>query len=410
MRALAAGLLVAAVALTGCSLLDVQTPQVQPCEWMSERVDGPATRTMILLDRSNSTVAAASGELQPDYVERLTRVVESEVDDKAVVSIGVFGGASTSVQWVVRDLRTDRGRENAGLQQDDREEARDCLTGHLVAAAAIRPRAPGSDIIGALAMAKLSMVDRAGGHRIVLATDGLATTGCADLTKVAVGVPSLIDDLRSNCEAVPQPVDLGGAHVTMVGIGHPAGRQPQPATSQLFWLNTLWQGLCTDLNATCEVSSDPISVAADGGVPAEAGLDEPQVTFTPPEEGLSRDHGTVFQLDTEVLFETNSATILPAGAATLERIVARIRAMPPVTIRIDGFTEGQASPAANYVLAKSRADAVAAVLTAGGLTVAEAAGHEGTAPMCPVARPDAPKDDPARQCNRRVDIVVTERR
>lgn len=407
---------VAGTALTGCEgVLGVQsTPETEKCDWMAKAesaAEAPAVRTAVLLDRSNSTSAATTGELAPDYVERLKNLLKTTIGERAVVSIGVFGGASTSLQWIVQNWRTDRGRKNETNRALDEEQAEACLVEQLQNARAVSPQAPGSDIIGALAMAKLSLAGQPGKPKIVLATDGLATSGCADLTKAQVGVPSLIDDIRAHCRgSVGQSVDLSGTDVTLVGVGYPAGRYPQPAPTQMYWLNTLWRGLCTDLKATCDVRSEPINVPARDVVLADPRSEEPPVAFPPPEEGIAGNGSKVFQVGSEVLFEPNSAVILPAGKATLNRIIEQIKAMAPVTVVVNGYTEGQADPAGNYALAKSRADAVATVLSAGGLTVPEAAGHEGTAPLCPKPAANAPKDDPARQCNRRVDIVATEQR
>jgi OOP family OmpA-OmpF porin len=409
-----AAVIVAGTALTGCGgVFGAQAPDGDKCQWMAVSASEPAAvRTAILLDRSNSTKAATATELAPDYVKRLGDLVQSAIDESAVVSVGTFGGASTSLQWIVENQRTDRGRKNTSNRERDKEQARSCLTEHIRKAQAVSPQAPGSDVIGALAMAKLSMAGQPGDHKIILATDGLVTSGCADLTKAQVGVPALVDDIRAHCRAsVGQSVDLSGTRVTLLGVGHPASRHPQPETTQVYWLNTLWQGLCTDLKATtCAVLSEPVSAPAGDGVLADPKSEEPVVAFPPPQQGLAGGGDTVFQLGSEVLFEPNSPVILPAGMASLNRIVGQIRAMPPVTVVVNGYTEGQADRAGNYALAKARADAVAGVLRGGGLAVTDAAGHDGTAPLCPEPAADAPRDDPARQCNRRVDIVVTEQR
>jgi outer membrane protein OmpA-like peptidoglycan-associated protein len=109
------------------------------------------------------------------------------------------------------------------------------------------------------------------------------------------------------------------------------------------------------------------------------------------------DGSTRYQVDSQVLFDPNDATVSAQGRQTLTRIAGEIAGAGPGVITVDGYTEAQATPEANQGLAQARADAVRGFLAGLGIDVTDAVGHPGTAPDC------APED---RQCKRRVDIVV----
>jgi OOP family OmpA-OmpF porin len=388
-KVLAIAVLLAATPLAGCA-----EPIDRPsCEWLSTTaapVDAGAT--VILLDRSGST----AGPGGPDYAAALTKVVTAAVDSHDVVHIGTFDGSAASVRWTAEGLTTDRGRTNPELREDDDETAKRCVREELTAASAVVASAPGSDIMGALAVGGQTVRGAGGPRKVVVATDGLATTGCAALTDVPVGDAAVTGRISALCaRRAPTGADLAGVAVTLVGVGHPADGQPLPSTLQLSWLSALWSDLCAGTGAKpCVVSTNPVAETS-RAAPADPPTD-PVVSFPPPDHGVRQaDGSTRYQLDSAVLFAPNESTITSGGQ--LAAVAADIVATGGAVVTVDGYTEAQASPQANQELAQDRADAVRAFLAGHGVPDARATGHAGTAPGC------EPRE---RQCQRRVDIVA----
>lgn len=394
-------------ALAGCGVFSQPVPQDNACSWLSDgtgKIDG-APRRVFLLDRSNSTRGGGEGGA-PDYVRGLEPLLRNAVQVGAVVSVGTFDGTAASVEWVAQDLATDRGRTNPENRKDDADAAQSCLRDRLGEAGNAAPRQPGSDVLGAMKLAAERLGD-SGDRAVVMATDGLPTTGCADLTAAPIGSPDLIDRIVGLCtlrDELSRKVE--GVGLTLIGVGHPAADQPQPATPQLFWLKNLWSTLCTSMRASaCTVSVDSV-VAATGTRAAEPTVDDPVVAFPPPESGVAGPGGSVtFPVDPKVLFDRNSERIRPEGAEMLVRIAARIRDLGDVTVTVNGYSEAQSTPADNLGLATRRAQAVSATLVAEGVPSVPQ-GSAGTAPNCPVPAPGKGLSELDRQCNRRVDIVV----
>lgn len=380
-------------ALAGCGVV-AQSEEDTSCAWLSEAdpVAG-AGHTVILVDRSGS----AEGGEAPDYVAALDEVLTAAVKTHDLVSIGTFDGSAATVRWNADGLVTDRGRKNPDLRQADDKTATRCLRASLNDAAGEAARTPGTDVMGALSMGAQVLRDVRGPRKVVVATDGLSTTGCADLTHASLSDHRAIEPIRRLCARnTEKGGDLSGVAATLIGIGHPATDQPQPSTLQLDWLRSLWTTLCDGTGAEpCEVSTDPVAVADRGEKTTQ---DDPTITFPPPEHGVRQPDGsTRYQVDSQVLFDPNDATVSAEGRRTLTRIADEIAGAGPGVITVDGYTEAQATPEANKGLAQARANAVRGFLAGLGIDVADAVGHPGVAPDC------APE---ARQCKRRVDIVV----
>ncbi len=400
--AAAAAAVLAGATLAGCGLLS-EPAAVPACGWLdSVKPAADAGHTVVLLDRS----ASSRGADAPDYVAALRKPVTAAVEAHDVVSIGTFDGSAASVRWTAEDLVTDRGRANPQNRRDDDETATRCVLAELTKAGSLPASVPGSDVIGALHMGGQAMRDEHGIRRIVLATDGLATTGCADLSRVRAGDRGVIDEIEHLCRSqAPNRDDLTGVGVTLLGIGHPAAGRPQPSTLQLDWLGSLWSTLCRDrTGSACDVSTAAVPRAGhdltgqDDAEPASP--DDPVLRFPPAETGVDDDGATRFQLDTSVLFAPNEWVITSAGESSLSRVAANIRREGAARISVDGYTEAEASPDANRTLAQHRADAVSGFLRRHGVTVHDSTGHSDIPPGC------APDD---RSCKRRVDIVATHR-
>jgi OOP family OmpA-OmpF porin len=137
----------------------------------------------------------------------------------------------------------------------------------------------------------------------------------------------------------------------------------------------------------------------------------PKVGHFPPVKSikpLGRSCGTLIRLEDRVLFDFDSATLRPEAGPVMDAVA---KAMPRVTgeIQVNGHTDAVGTDAYNLDLSRRRAQAVAAALTARGVTAKIAA--EGFGEKQPIApNTVGGKDNPTgRQLNRRVEIVVPAR-
>jgi OOP family OmpA-OmpF porin len=400
--ALAAIAILCSTTVAGCAEAVRGEEKADPCGWLREepkKAETNAGQTAILVDVSNST-RAKDGKGSLDYHTVLDDEISDAVKEGDVVSIGAFDGSAATVQWIADELITNRGSGNDGNKEDDRITAVECLGKEVEHAMAARARNPGSDILGAIDMAGEKLAARGGARRIVVATDGLATVGCANLTKVDIGTADVAERLSQQCKQRPHP-DLSKTKIVLLGVGIPATGQPVPSSGQLYSVAGVWERLCADLAGAdnCTVPLTSIK-PSDNGPAADPEVTDPVVPF-PTEKSQT------YELQFETLFTPNSFQISGAGQQRIADVANEIKASGAVRVVVHGYTEAQASPADNLWLAQHRADAVRAQLVKQGVTVVLTQAHPGTAPQCGPARRDGQQDEITRQCKRRVDIVAT---
>jgi outer membrane protein OmpA-like peptidoglycan-associated protein len=120
---------------------------------------------------------------------------------------------------------------------------------------------------------------------------------------------------------------------------------------------------------------------------------ELQATQTP--------RGTVITLG-NVLFQTNSATLAPGAAVSLDRLAGYLRENPSSTVQVEGYTDSSGSVDYNRGLSQRRADSVREALIARGIDPRRIESR-GYGEMTPVASNDTAQ---GRQMNRRVEVVI----
>jgi OOP family OmpA-OmpF porin len=105
-----------------------------------------------------------------------------------------------------------------------------------------------------------------------------------------------------------------------------------------------------------------------------------------------------------IKFGSDTAYIEPASAGVLELVAERLRENPDVRVRIEGYTDEQASEAHNLALSQERADAVKRILVGFGIAEGrlDAVGY---GEANPIASNDTPE---GRAMNRRVELDVLE--
>ncbi len=412
-------LLTAALALTtvlagsGCGAFD--TPEARPCAWLDRSSDGAndtQERTIVLVDRSPSarpdrttppggrvpdwaTTALAARELAPSALEGGT------------LSAAGFDGTSATVSWAVDRAFVTPVKGNGTLKKDRREGRRDCLRQRLRQLAAEAPSIGRTDVLGALAAADDQLGSQGGRRRIVVATDGLTNTGCADLRSAGFDGTAEIKAAVERCRKAGELPDLTGTEVTLVGIGH-AARGETPSSPQTAWLTTFWSRMCDATGASsCEVAATPRVRQA--GRNTRAGKTEPEVTFPAVAEQRSGRTTTII-LPGSVLFATDSAELSRPAQSALDDAARRIDDLDPVSVAVSGHTDSRGSEQHGRQLSLARARAVRSALAERGTAVASAHGYSDDRPSCTPEYHDGVPDYAAMACNRRVEITVTVRR
>lgn len=382
-------------------------PQPDPghqCGWMKKPDKDTSGAVAVLLDASNSTRSADAGKA-PDYAGAVRDRLREAVKAGQTVSIGSFSGNATTVRWAERRLRTDSG---ASIENKASAEANalKCLENFVTQASADEPLVPGSDVLGAATAGFEELRDQQGELRLILATDGLSTTGCASLEKAAVGRMDVLENIVSLCTSRSAQTGTApnGLKLTMVGIGHPSIGSPTPSTGQLLWLGQLWQRLCAVMNVqkeNCAIETGSVMGKPAQRLPAPD-MADPEIGFPKPEDGVDGEKEIVWAIgDSDlVLFEFDTPHLMREGIAQIERIAEKIKQYPGATTMITGHTDHRGTNAYNMDLSQRRAEAVRTVLRNNGVTAVETRWFGEEKPLCPGA------DEPAMKCNRRVEIVT----
>ncbi|MEU0198734.1 MULTISPECIES: OmpA family protein [unclassified Streptomyces] len=413
-RLLAAALaLTAVLAGSGCGAFD--TPEARPCTWLDRSSDGTNDtqgRTIVLMDRSSSARpdrTTSPGDRVPDWAT--TVLAAQELSPSALeggtLSAAGFDGTRATVSWAVDRVFVTPVKGNDTLKKDRRDGRHDCLRQRLRQLAAEAPSTGRTDVLGALAAADDQLGSEGGRRRIVVATDGLTNTGCADLRFAGFDGTAEINAAVERCRKAGELPDLAGAEVTLVGIGH-AARGEAPSSPQTAWLTTFWTRMCDATGASsCEVTAT--ARVRQAGKNTRAGQTEPEVTFPAVAEQQSGRNTTII-LPGSVLFATDSAELSLSAQSALDDAARRIDDLDPVSVAVSGHTDSRGSEQHGRQLSLARARAVRSALAERGITVASARGYSDDRPSCTPEYRDGVPDYAAMACNRRVEITVTVRR
>ncbi|MEV3870685.1 OmpA family protein [Streptomyces sp. NPDC049906] len=406
--------LAALLAGSGCGAFE--TPRTRPCGWLDRSQDAPGdvrprSRTAVLVDVSPSTrpvEGTAPGTPVPDWAATVLsdpRAAMPELEGTDL-SVAAFDGTRATVTWDVDQVSVPPVKGNDTLKADKRNARRACLEDRLRKLSAKAPGAERSDLLGALAAAG-EQLGPEGERGIVVATDGLTNTGCADLRSAGFDNKDEIEDVVRRCRAAGELPDLTGIDVSLIGLGRSAGGAA-PSSPQTTWLTSLWERLCRASGASCEVAATARTrpAARQGG---SAGVTEPSVTF--PEVSERPAGRTVtLTLPGSVLFATDRADLSPTARRTLDRAARRIRALDPSSVAVLGHTDSRGSEDRGRLLSLARAQAVRRALADRGIAVTSARGYSDERPKCRPEHRDGRPQYAAMACNRRVEIHVALRR
>lgn len=119
-------------------------------------------------------------------------------------------------------------------------------------------------------------------------------------------------------------------------------------------------------------------------------------------ETRKTEHGLLLNLQSELLFETNSAVLTPDAVAQLTRIGDILKKYPEDRITIEGHTDSRGTQPYNESLSMRRADAVSRVLKGRGVEERQMVvlGQGETQPVAPNTTEDG------RSANRRVELHI----
>ncbi|XVU20896.1 OmpA family protein [Actinoplanes sp. CA-054009] len=367
------------------------------CDGMTGRDAGKAGVTTILVDVSGS---ARVGRTAPDYAAALGGRLDEAIGRGDLVSIGSFDGSASTVRWALQNhlTRSDANREENRRKQ--RAGFKACLTKAAGQATNRRAETDKSDIGGAINVAAA-----ADSRTVVVATDGIGTTGCLSLLSPSAGRARWIDDLVGRCPGRDGwPAALAGKNLVMLGVGQPADGVAPPTTGTVEFLQRLWQRTCLAAQAlSCEISTAPV---ARGDGAAESAHADPPVTFVA-DDGPPPISDVIVNLSSEELFDLDSDELRPGAEERLRTTAAGLRERDPVAIHVAGHTDTRGGTEHNRRLSERRAAAVKKVLDAAGMPNVTSEGKGEADPLCTVEkRPDGSWNEPCLQRDRRVEITM----
>ncbi len=394
--------------LTGCSADDPRAG----CTWMDDQsVADDADATVVLVDGTTSTRGGATGAGDVDYGPLIGDLLDKEGRSNQVVSIGTFGGADGEVEWTVQRRSADwrRSNDNTSNQEDNRQDANRCLRDDVAAARQVVPAGRGTDVLAGLAAGAEMFDGVRGERRLLVLSDGLSTTGCADLTNARFGSAQELRSIVSVCGTqgeFGELPDLDGVRVTFMGLGHSAGGQPSADSARRTWLGRLWTALCERAGAargSCAVSRAPVgrTETSDGGA-ARSLPDDAAVSF-------GEQDVRTYTLSGAALFATDSARLRDAAGPALVDLAVTVRTTSSLDrVEVRGYVDPRGSRANDRALSRARADAVAAELVAHGVPADRVKAYgEGVSPGCPedVTGTSGTREQ-RLQCDRRVDVKI----
>ncbi|MBN1171498.1 MAG: OmpA family protein [Micromonosporaceae bacterium] len=400
------------IALTAGALIVLNSciddPPPPSCDGMRDETNlRPSdSRLAILIDVSNSTRSTAAGPGTPSYAEALHDTIRKATDDGVRVSVGTFSGTG-DLRWAAKDYATRSDDPNDANRKAFRQDATECLRMTVSKAAVENPGYEGTDVLRAVRDAAAWVREAPEVRRIVVASDGLVTRGCADLAEARFTENSEIEGIVEVCEERKElPSDLlFGVEFAMLGVGRTAPDQPMATAAQLDWLGRLWQSLCTGAGARQPCSISTASVA--GAPEASASLVPPSATVTDP--AVTFGGARTYRLPSAALFDLNRWDLRKDAPKVLDRIAVDIRTTPEARVVVEGHTDSRGNADDNMSLSTNRARSVMAYLVDHGVVDVTAVGMGERRLLCQHEFVGGKPNEDCLQQNRRVEIIVAPR-
>ncbi|MFB4294860.1 OmpA family protein [Nonomuraea sp. ATR24] len=320
----------------------------------------------------------------------------------AVIKIGAIDGGE-SIAWQGAPVYLPRMTGGERNRAEFAGNTSACLR-ELVDRATRNPGKRGTNVMAAFRVGQRGTTEAQ--HTLIVVTDGLATTGCADLRQTAMRDVAHAARIVRSCDAQRAVPDLTGWEVRLPWVGAVGQGHPEPQEPHLQWLRTLWSGMCAQATRSaqsCTVESGsrpgPMSAAAAAAgsqTAASAGPEDGRIKFLSVEEPPNPVQ--VETLPSDLLFATDSDRVSARGLKALASFTNKVIPKAPEWLEVLGHTDDQGDPAYNVDLSVRRAEAVRRVLKEAGLGHVRVVGMGEKAPKCAGT---SPAD---RSCNRRVEI------
>ncbi|MFK0284169.1 OmpA family protein [Streptomyces sp. NPDC090499] len=407
-RTLGSALLLPAIVaglLSGC--MTGPNREQAACGWMRKAGDGASPgeqgHTVILVDASSSVRGTTPASGGVDQAAAVKRQIPGWLEGVGTVSVATFGGTAHDVRWTATDWAAKPADGGNGTnRQRHAASVPGCVADAVAEAQSTVPVRGGSDVLGALREAGTVLAGSKGTRRLVVLTDGLPTTGCADLRDAGFEGSLETDAIVQGCSADKEVTSrtLASVETVFVGLGETASTEPQASPAQEAWLDGLWERLCAASHpepgepADCAVTQ----AAADRSASAKT---SPRRPGDPTVEFPER---TWQQAGARALFDPDSPVLRSAALPRLARIAVQVRGLHGVRVRVLGYVDPRGGSANNRTLSQARADAVKDELERLGVSGVTAVG-KGVPVGCPGAADDLGTEQKL-QCDRRVDIVV----
>ena len=218
------------------------------------------------------------------------------------------------------------------------------------------------------------------------------------------GEQPIVPDLAAR-HALPQY--LGGRSVTFFYLGDAAGTQPALPVPLRLGLTQMYLDVCQGAGAArCEARDDPPSELPSAATASVPVVELPFLPPPPPGDVLCE---RVVPLSTVLLFEPNSAVLVPGALDVLRPFAEQIRESAGQTIlsEIAGHT-ANFGPGDGLALSRQRAQAVAQALLELGVppsAIGSVVGYGDTRQVGPNRNPDG-SPSPLAYRNRRVEITT----
>lgn len=425
MAALVGASVLLAGVVTACG-----TPDPGPaasCSWMARTADPVRTAktadpskaaspaktaadsgsSVVLVDDSTSVQGSAGGQQGRDYAAAAKDAIAELVGRRDTFSVGAFSGDAGRITWIARDQSADWKLDNPDPDNrtERQKEAADCLAKDISDAERGNPTGGGTDVLAAMTsgVGALAADSGATNRHLVVLTDGLSTTGCADLRSAGFRTDEEITAIAGVCAARREIPALHAVKTEIIGLAQSASDQKKPSALQRDWLADLWTALCAKGGGACAVPPVTVDTTRRTRTVAGAARD--------PLVGYGDGRVRTYSLPGAALFATDSWAVRDSARAVLTTIAVSARTVDGSRVVVDGYVDPRGGPGNNHQLSQARADAVGGVLRELGATHVTTRGL-GVAPGCPAATgraapdPDQADPDQALQCDRRVDINI----
>lgn len=320
----------------------------------------------------------------------------SSLSTPAVIRIGAIDGKE-SITWQRGPIYLPRMAGGSRNQAEFAENTSACLRGLVDQAARSPSLKRGTNVMAAFQVGQ--HVTSKAKHILVVITDGLATTGCADLRRTAMRDVSHAARIVRSCDIQGAIPELKGWEVHIPWVGGVGPGHPEPQEPHRRWLRELWllmckQAISSEGSCSVEPQTRPApAVTADVGV---AGAEDDTIKFGSVEEAPNPIQ--VETLPSDLLFATNSDRLSARGLRALAAFTDKVLPKAPEWLEVVGHTDDQGDSAYNMNLSVRRAKEVRRVLEEAGLNHVRVRAMGEIAPKC------AGTSSADHRCNRRVEI------